>query len=417
MSYPGFANLPAERQHELLEGAALKPPKGVESNFAAPEQMNGLAIAVASICLAFTTAIVILRIISRVALKRIYMEDCMLRLERPFPLGSHKRVMVEANSSRKAWDSWLTSSTLAPLRAKLLTPDASLTRISVQIILIGSIFYALVIVFLKVAIMLEWLRIFVPNKVRNAFFWTCWLVLVLNVVYYVINITLLNVACTPYRANWDITVDGSCRDPRAVELTSAAMNLISDVVMVVMIQKVIWGLQMSIKAKIGVSVMFAAGIFACIAGGFRLGTTVVYLRDHDLTYSVSSVIMWAIGEMTSAFLVLCVPAIPSSFKFLRGKALRPPRKQPAAGPWRGPAPLQVKGPSRGTDSDQLPLTNAPRVYCSQSSEDALHIPVTASRPRDGIVRTTDWTIEDERSVSTDRQYPMHPWAGKQQQTI
>ncbi|KAK8057981.1 hypothetical protein PG994_008429 [Apiospora phragmitis] len=92
--------------------------------------------------------------------------------------------------------------------------------------------------------------------------------------------------------------------------------------MLVVAQKVIWALQMSKRAKIGVSVIFVAGIFACIAEGFRLGVTATFLGDKDLTYSVSSVIIWAIGEMTSAFLVLCVPALPSAFKFLKGKARR-----------------------------------------------------------------------------------------------
>ena len=114
--------------------------------------------------------------------------------------------------------------------------------------------------FLKVAIMLEWLRIFVPNKVHNVFFWTCWVVLALNASWYTINIIILNVACTPYSAIWDITITGSCIDSRTVELCSAAVNLVSDIIIVAIVQKVIWGLQMSLKTKVGVSIMFAAGI-------------------------------------------------------------------------------------------------------------------------------------------------------------
>lgn len=113
---------------------------------------------------------------------------------------------------------------------------------------------------LKVAIMLDWLRIFVPGKTRNAFFWICWSVLVCNTLYYIANIVALNLECIPYQSIWDITITGKCLDQKALDISSAVMNLLSDITVIAVAQKVIWRLQMSLKKKLGVSLIFAAGI-------------------------------------------------------------------------------------------------------------------------------------------------------------
>jgi hypothetical protein len=129
-----------------------------------------------------------------------------------------------------------------------------------QLILIGSNLYGVVIPCLKVAILVEWLRIFVPGKSRTAFFWSCSTVLLVNVAYYVASIIALNLSCIPYRAIWDLTIEGKCLDQQALNNSSAIVNLISDIAILALVQQIIWSLHMSLKKKIGVSLIFAAGL-------------------------------------------------------------------------------------------------------------------------------------------------------------
>ncbi|KAI3396139.1 hypothetical protein diail_470, partial [Diaporthe ilicicola] len=105
------------------------------------------------------------------------------------------------------------------------------------ILLIGANLYAVNIMCIKVAIMLDWLRIFVPGKTRNAFFWTCWAVLICNTMYYTANIVALNLECISYRAIWDITMTGQCLDQKALDISSAVMNLLSDITIIALAQK------------------------------------------------------------------------------------------------------------------------------------------------------------------------------------
>ena len=114
---------------------------------------------------------------------------------------------------------------------------------------------------MKTAILLEWVRIFVPGKTRNSFFWASWALLVANAMFYVAGIFAENLSCFPYRSIWDKTVPGSkCLDIKALDLASAVIDLVSDIAVLILPQMVIWRLQMSNGKRLGVSIMFAMGI-------------------------------------------------------------------------------------------------------------------------------------------------------------
>lgn len=113
---------------------------------------------------------------------------------------------------------------------------------------------------IKTAILVEWKNIFVPRGVRNSFYWTCLAMMVFNILYYSAGIIAANLACFPYRAIWDITISGKCINSKGLISSGAGLNLVSDLVILLFPQRVIWSLNISIKKKIGVSVAFAVGL-------------------------------------------------------------------------------------------------------------------------------------------------------------
>lgn len=113
---------------------------------------------------------------------------------------------------------------------------------------------------MKWAILWEWIRIFVPLPRRNAFYWTCQVMIAINIIFYVVAIVITAVACTPYRRNWDKTVPGTCLDMKIITLSVVAINFAIDISILALPQKVIWGLQMSTRRRIGVSIVFAIGL-------------------------------------------------------------------------------------------------------------------------------------------------------------
>jgi hypothetical protein len=113
---------------------------------------------------------------------------------------------------------------------------------------------------LKTAIMKEWIDIFVPRGTRNTFFWISCGIIAYNVAFYSAAIIAANLSCIPQNAIWDVTVHGKCFNYKAMEMAGAAINLVSDLIILILPQRVIWTLNMSTSRKLGVSFIFAIGI-------------------------------------------------------------------------------------------------------------------------------------------------------------
>lgn len=108
--------------------------------------------------------------------------------------------------------------------------------------------------------MIEWLGIFVPRHQRNWFFWTCWVLIAIQVAFAIGAIVALNLACIPTKKKWEFWVPGKCINAHDIETVSASFQLASDCIVLVLPQKMIWGLQLGWKKKLGVSVIFSLGV-------------------------------------------------------------------------------------------------------------------------------------------------------------
>ncbi|KAI0414725.1 hypothetical protein F5X98DRAFT_239026 [Xylaria grammica] len=75
----------------------------------------------------------------------------------------------------------------------------------------------------------------------------------------------------------------------------------------------------STNRKFRVSVVFAVGIFACIACVVRLYYSVKLTQSEDATWRIEPVGSWALAEFTTVILVACFPVLPRSFIELRNR--------------------------------------------------------------------------------------------------
>ena len=67
---------------------------------------------------------------------------------------------------------------------------------------------------------------------------------------------------------------------------------------------------MTARKKAGMSLLFAIGVLACVAGVMRLVTTVQLVLSKDLIYITSTMGFWGNAEMTSGFLIVGILAVP-----------------------------------------------------------------------------------------------------------
>jgi uncharacterized membrane protein len=176
-----------------------------------------------------------------------------------------------------------------------------------------SMGYGVCMMFGKPAILLEWKRIFVPPRVRNKFYWTCWIIIVVNLLFYGASFIAFQFYCFPHRKIWDRWVPGKCRDRMSMDAPSTVFNVIIDGIILILPLSTIWKLQMNTRRKIGVSIVFSVGILAVVSAAGRSYTAFTMDYVGDVLYDVANTNMWILGESTCLIVVFCIPTIPKLF--------------------------------------------------------------------------------------------------------
>ncbi|CAH0022160.1 unnamed protein product [Clonostachys rhizophaga] len=176
-----------------------------------------------------------------------------------------------------------------------------------------SVIYEATMASIKIAILLEWLRIFVPTGTRGWFWRISWSLLALVSMYYIGAILTLVFSCIPHEKIWYTTMPGRCSDTSVIFITSASMNLVSDVVMLILPQKKIWGLKLTSKRKFHISLAFSIGLVACACAAVRLQAGYHLYHSEDRTYSISPIALMCMAEMTCGYLIFSLPCAPKVY--------------------------------------------------------------------------------------------------------
>ncbi|RYC56723.1 hypothetical protein CHU98_g9487 [Xylaria longipes] len=289
---------------ELLEGAALDPPPGLTSDFAHPGGSHLVGYAAIITGAALATIAVLLRLGSKYALRKFHYEDCFLIIALAFYVAYIQTIYDTSIFPGVQVHQW-------NVRLKTLKHWLYLSHLA-------SIYYGLSVLFLKLAILIDWLRIFLVPGQRNAIFWSIHILIWSNAVYYISGTFLEIFRCSPVQKIWDpLFVGGTCPiDIDANNFVSAVINLVSDLAIIAVPQFVVWKLNMTRGKKAGISLLFGIGIFAIGAGIARLVNLLKILKSSDAFYYITEVGLWGIGEMTAGFLIIGIPASPRAVKSL-----------------------------------------------------------------------------------------------------
>ncbi|KAI0535258.1 hypothetical protein GGR58DRAFT_479729 [Xylaria digitata] len=278
----------------------LEPPSGVESNFNNPPNDNRQANAGIAICLILVITSVSLRAYSKLfCVKKVNLEDYLALLALGPYIGFVYGVYSLMNLTGYYVHQW-------NVRIKVL-PEA------LYIIYISTSFFEATMGTLKTAILREWIRLFVPRGTKNNFYWACIVVMCLNILYYIASILASALSCSPHEKIWNKSLPGTCVNNKVIFVSSASINLVSDLCILILPQRIIWRLHTSKQKKIAVSSVFAIGVIACLTAAVRLAEGVVFLLSEDIIYNISAVSLWCLAELSVAFVVFSLPAIPKVF--------------------------------------------------------------------------------------------------------
>ncbi|KAI1191332.1 hypothetical protein F5B17DRAFT_426740 [Nemania serpens] len=273
------------------------------------------------------------------------------------------------------------------------------------LIYLGSNFVGPCLLCVRAAIILDWVRIFVPAGTRNALFWTSHVLLCVVITFYIALIFAENLSCIPREKIWNPLVPGGrCISQQALITAASSINLVADLTILVLPQMVIWKLHMSTSKKIGLSIIFAIALLNVAVAVIRIATSVGYLNTTDSVYQVGTVILAGFAELTLLFIVACVPSIPKTFGFLL--------KLYASTKSSIRVSLRNRE-NRSTPTDSLPSKRYKRInkfgldYVTGTSG----VGSVTSVPNGSIVRTTDFTTTEDYSpdVTGTRHLRQHPW--------
>ena len=122
---------------------------------------------------------------------------------------------------------------------------------------IGPILWAFCIFFIRASVVHLYLCLFtLPQSFRIA----CYVVLVLNTFFVISIVTATITLCQPLERMWDPSIAGRCGNKKLFDLLTAIVNLCLDLAVVLLPMPILWGLQMALKRKVILTLIFGMGI-------------------------------------------------------------------------------------------------------------------------------------------------------------
>ena len=141
---------------------------------------------------------------------------------------------------------------------RLLTLDSLLA----QWLYIAQILYSPTHFLIKTAILLQYLRLFAPQKSLDPFMWySARIVIAVAGIFYCISAFITIFACSPRAAIWNTLItDYKCVDNTTLVLTTYLFNIVSDILILMLPAKAVWKLRMPTKKKVKIVLLFAIGL-------------------------------------------------------------------------------------------------------------------------------------------------------------
>jgi hypothetical protein len=111
----------------------------------------------------------------------------------------------------------------------------------------------------KLAILLQLIRIFIPDHTRPVYFFMQGLIY-LNLAFYTAVFLIEMFACTPRERIWNPFIAGHCINIKFSFVVTASFNVVSDLSILIFPIFWVWRLQLPLRRRLAVSAVFATGV-------------------------------------------------------------------------------------------------------------------------------------------------------------
>ncbi|KAF7513246.1 hypothetical protein GJ744_010642 [Endocarpon pusillum] len=308
MTVPPTSTTPEQVQNiqTLLDGPAGKPPEGVVPSFPALSNLYEISITTILLGIVITTLLIFIRLYTKLHLIRSKAyEDYVVVLAWLCHVGyTVPCIFCARNGGFPIWD------------IQLKRYFALLYWVNITTILYGGVVFLI-----KLSILLQYLRIFVPNRKANMpLFVAIQIVIWTNFIFYFTDFIFETTACTPREKIWNrLITTGHCRNTHAMYMASGIFNVLSDFAILILPIVPIWKLQLPFKKKILMIATFSTGLWACVTSILRTYYTWKIVKSPEVSYNFAIMGYWTIAEITTGIVVSCLPVMPKFFHHYTSK--------------------------------------------------------------------------------------------------
>ncbi|KAI4255881.1 MAG: hypothetical protein L6R42_006511 [Xanthoria sp. 1 TBL-2021] len=179
------------------------------------------------------------------------------------------------------------------------------------------------IFFVKLAILLQYLRLLAPNiSVNRTMFIGARVIIVVTLLFYIISTPITIFACSPREKIWNPLKEGHCLNLNLSLFINRLFNILSDIIILVLPAKTVWSLQIPRRKRIRIVALFATGLLTCITNAIgilyivRMGE-----KDADVSYNAAWLGLWAYAEISLGIILISSFSLPKLIE-ARGKTMR-----------------------------------------------------------------------------------------------
>ncbi|OAG12116.1 uncharacterized protein CC84DRAFT_1080938 [Paraphaeosphaeria sporulosa] len=262
------------------------------------------AVILSSVFSAFATLTVLLRLYTRLfVIRYLGVEDYFVSIALVCSIGLNICIGIPCGFAILLEGTHIATVILQPLIIFVKAFYASL------------IVYYLSLGFTKVSILLQYRRVFSTRKFQIA----CDVVLAVVVVYAFWTVLSSIFGCKPIQAFWTLKHPFKCLDQFTVWFFNGAMNILTDLSIIVLPMPVIRKLNLPRRQKQALIGIFAIGGFVCLVSILRLQSLVAISNSPDPTYNNPPAATWSSIETNVGIICSCLPCLrPLVTRYLPG---------------------------------------------------------------------------------------------------
>ncbi|CAH0056297.1 unnamed protein product [Clonostachys solani] len=216
--------------------------------------------------------------------------------------------------------------------------------------------------------------------------------------------------CSPPEKVWDGSVPGTCWNKQNLtkyQLFAAYYSAILDFVLAFLPWKILMGLTMRRREKLGVALAMSLGAIAGICGIVK-AVLVVNMTSPDITYDRVDLTIWTLTEPAASIMAVCIPVLRMLYQELKSSQRSYFRNKSQTNPQGGPStgvdsaskskrPSRYGPPSKYGRNSVMIMSTAGWQESQEALQDALRS--KGSSNLGGVMKTQEVRVVSERSSS------------------